>query len=103
MGFAQLHTSIGTGAGVRYTPEGREIPVVMMYLPKNDEALQRLEAGEAFMPEEDAENWQTIALSIMGARHLVHDLKESIESAIQGPPEDGDTEGEEWKQGEPQE
>lgn len=86
-GMMQFHSAVGTGAGVAQDKQGRSVPVVTMHFTKDPSFLERLEDGDEEFDPDDGELWHSFALSIRGARQLVEDLKEAIESAIEGPAE----------------
>jgi hypothetical protein len=80
----ELHGGIGTGAG-----ECEGVPIVLLHIARSLEVLNKAAEDGDFDPENE-EDWQTIALTIRGARELIIDLKEMVDLAIEGPPTEGD-------------
>lgn len=83
----EFHTAVGTGAGVTPGPDGRNVPVVTLHFAKDSSVIQRMESGDGEFDPDDAEQWQSYALSVRGARQLIADLTDAVEAAIQGPPD----------------
>ena len=90
--MTQVHYSVGTGAGQIINENDIEKPIVMMYFAKNEEILEQIENETVEYDPTDTNNWLGIALTIDGARHLIEDLQEMIDEAIQGPPLDNENE-----------
>ena len=80
--WMRLVGGIGTGAGRASDSEGRDVPLVSLYIPK-------AECDELTEQEQPSlEHFDSVALTIPAARTLLEDLRIAIDSAITGPSEE---------------
>lgn len=82
----RIYPGVGTGCGRAIDDSGKEIPVVQLYFQADDAEFGEDELDEEFDPDDG--RWLTYTLGIRCARQLMSDLREMVDMALQGPPEE---------------